>query len=102
MELSSTELSHISHIFRTHFTYEHTEHAEMAFSNGAIFRVTDTLCGGVVGSWRAILLGRNNQETIHGVIPNKNRLVYDYSTFPVIGHMFINVKGLSKENRLCR
>ena len=47
----------------------------MAFSNGAIFRVTDTLCGGVVGSWRAILLGRNNSETIHGVIPNKERLV---------------------------
>jgi len=35
--------------------------------------VTDTLFRGVVGSWLAIRMGRNNIETQKGIIPNKNR-----------------------------
>ncbi len=58
---------------RAHFNYEHTEHGEMSFRNGDVFHVMDTLCGGVVGSWSAIRVGRNNTQTQRGTIPNQNR-----------------------------
>ncbi|ELU09381.1 hypothetical protein CAPTEDRAFT_221876 [Capitella teleta] len=63
-----------SFYIRTHFNYQDTEHGEMKFRNGDIFHVTDTLCGGVVGSWQAIRVDHNNQDTARkGIIPNHNR-----------------------------
>ena len=62
-----------SYYVRTHFNYEQTEHNEMTFCNGDVFHVTDTLYGGVVGSWAATRIGRNNQATQKGIIPNMNR-----------------------------
>ncbi|WAR29516.1 ZO2-like protein, partial [Mya arenaria] len=35
--------------------------------------MSNTLFRGVVGSWLAVRMGRNNQETQKGIIPNKNR-----------------------------
>ena len=64
-----------SFYIRTHFNYEDTEHGEMSFCHGDVFHVKDTLFGGVVGSYHASRIGRNNQETQKGIIPNKNRLV---------------------------
>ena len=58
---------------RTHFAYEHTEHGEMSFRNGDIFHVTDTRYGGVVGSYFAAKVGRNNVDLPGGIIPNNNR-----------------------------
>ena len=58
---------------RVHFNYERPEHGEMKFSHGDVFHVTDTLNGGVVGSWQARKVGPNHQNTSRGIIPNKNR-----------------------------
>ena len=58
---------------RTHFAYEQTEHGEMSFRNGDVFHVSDTLYGGVVGSYFAVKMGVNNEETEKGIIPNTNR-----------------------------
>ena len=58
---------------KVHFNYDHTEHGETSFKNGEVFHVTDTLYGGVVGSWQAYKVGRNNNDTKKGIIPNKNR-----------------------------
>ena len=62
-----------SYYVRAHFNYEHTEHGEMSFRNGDVFHIIDTLCQGVVGSWQGVRIGRNNQETQRGIIPNMNR-----------------------------
>ena len=62
-----------SFFIKTHFNYDQTEHNEMGFKNGDIFHVSDTLYGGVVGSYYAARIGRNNQETQKGIIPNTNR-----------------------------
>ena len=48
----------------------------MKFKIGDVFHVRDTLHGGVVGSWRAILMDKNMQDSQAGVIPNKNGSVY--------------------------
>ncbi len=58
---------------RAHFNYEQTEHGETSFRHGDVFHVTDTLYGGVVGSWQAFRVGRNNNDTKKGIIPNQNR-----------------------------
>ena len=58
---------------KVHFNYDHTEHGETSFKNGEVLHVTDTLYGGVVGSWQAYKVGRNNNDTKKGIIPNKNR-----------------------------
>ncbi|KAJ8311679.1 hypothetical protein KUTeg_011034 [Tegillarca granosa] len=62
-----------SFYIRTHFSYEQKQQGELSFASGDIFRIKDTLFRGVVGSWLAIRIGRNNQETQKGIIPNKNR-----------------------------
>ncbi|XP_077993020.1 tight junction protein ZO-1-like isoform X2 [Glandiceps talaboti] len=58
---------------RSHFHYEKASKDELTFKNNDILRVRDTLFNGVVGSWQAIKLNRNNMEIEKGVIPNKNR-----------------------------
>ncbi|KAI1292645.1 Tight junction protein ZO-1 [Halotydeus destructor] len=58
---------------RTHFTYQSTNKGELGFNSGEIFRVVDTLYGGVVGSWKVHRLNRSNQEVQKGLIPNKSR-----------------------------
>lgn len=58
---------------KAHFNYNHTEHGEMSFKIGEVFHVVDTLYGGVVGSWQAFKVGRNNNDTKKGIVPNKNR-----------------------------
>ncbi|XP_052785868.1 tight junction protein ZO-1-like isoform X3 [Mya arenaria] len=62
-----------SFYIRTHFNYEQLEPGELSFVQGDIFHIKDTLFRGVVGSWLAVRMGRNNQETQKGIIPNKNR-----------------------------
>ena len=59
---------------RTHFNYSDVEHGEAAFRHGDLFRVTNTLHKGIVGSWEVVKLSpHNNKETKKGIIPNKNR-----------------------------
>uniref|UniRef100_A0ABM0LZP6 Tight junction protein ZO-1 n=2 Tax=Saccoglossus kowalevskii TaxID=10224 RepID=A0ABM0LZP6_SACKO len=58
---------------RAHFNYDKTTKEELSFKKGDIMRVRDTLYNGVVGSWQAVKLNRNNMEVEKGVIPNKNR-----------------------------
>ncbi|XP_070535799.1 tight junction protein ZO-1-like isoform X3 [Ptychodera flava] len=58
---------------RAHFTYDKATKDELIFKKGEIMRVRDTLFNGVVGSWQAMKLNRNNMEIEKGVIPNKNR-----------------------------
>lgn len=54
------------------------EHGEVAFKRGDIFLVTDTLYGGVVGSWQAMRIVRNSpHDAKKGIIPNLSR----YDTF---------------------
>ncbi|KAK3595448.1 hypothetical protein CHS0354_003441 [Potamilus streckersoni] len=62
-----------SFFIRTHFNYDQAEQGELSFVKGDIFHIKDTLFRGVVGSWLAVRVGRNNQETQKGIIPNKNR-----------------------------
>ncbi|XP_052215342.1 tight junction protein ZO-1-like isoform X1 [Dreissena polymorpha] len=62
-----------SFYIRTHFNHEQLEPGELSFVQGDIFHIKDTLFRGVVGSWLAVRMGRNNQETQKGIIPNKNR-----------------------------
>ena len=62
-----------SFYIRTHFNHEQQEAGELSFVQGDIFHIKDTLFRGVVGSWLAIRMGRNNQETQKGIIPNRNR-----------------------------
>ncbi|KAL3885385.1 hypothetical protein ACJMK2_025454 [Sinanodonta woodiana] len=62
-----------SFFIRTHFNYDQSEPGELSFVKGDIFHIKDTLFRGVVGSWLAVRVGRNNQETQKGIIPNKNR-----------------------------
>lgn len=58
---------------KTHFHCDNPLKGEMAFKSGDVFRVTDTLHNGVVGSWQVQKIGRNHQEMQKGVIPNKSR-----------------------------
>lgn len=58
---------------KTHFHCENPLKGEMSFKAGDVFRVTDTLYNGVVGSWQVQKIGRNHQEMQKGVIPNKSR-----------------------------
>ncbi|KAF2358834.1 Guanylate kinase/L-type calcium channel beta subunit [Trinorchestia longiramus] len=58
---------------KTHFHYDPEGTGELSFRSGDIFRVVDTLHGGVVGAWQVERMGRNNQETQRGTIPNKAR-----------------------------
>lgn len=60
---------------RTHFEYQAKDMGELSFTIGDIFHIKDTLFRGVVGSWLAMRIGRNNQETQKGFIPNRNRWV---------------------------
>lgn len=62
-----------SFYIRTHFNYEQTEKGELSFRTGDIFHIKDTLHNGVVGSWEAARVGRNNEETQVGIIPNQSR-----------------------------
>ena len=62
-----------SFYIRAHFDYEQTEHGEMNFRRGDVFHVSDTLFGGVVGSYFATKIGHNNVEVKQGIIPNNNR-----------------------------
>ncbi|XP_064644896.1 tight junction protein ZO-1-like isoform X2 [Lineus longissimus] len=62
-----------SFYIRTHFNYDHVEQGQMSFRVCDVFHVRDTLHNGVVGSWQAVRIGRNNAETQKGVIPNFNR-----------------------------
>ncbi|XP_013406126.2 tight junction protein ZO-1-like isoform X4 [Lingula anatina] len=62
-----------SFYIRVHFNNDSADSGQMSFRNGDVFHVVDTLQGGVVGAWVAVRMGRNNQETQKGIIPNKNR-----------------------------
>ncbi|RWS16821.1 tight junction protein ZO-1-like protein [Dinothrombium tinctorium] len=62
-----------SFFIKTHFSYNSSVKGELSFHSGEVFRVTDTLFNGVVGSWLVYRLGRNGQEIQKGVIPNKSR-----------------------------
>ncbi|XP_061190159.1 tight junction protein ZO-1-like isoform X3 [Saccostrea echinata] len=61
-----------SFYIRTHFEYQAKDVGELSFTIGDIFHIKDTLFRGVVGYWLAMRIGRNNQETQKGFIPNKN------------------------------
>ena len=61
------------YFYRTHFEHQAKEQGELSFTIGDIFHIKDTLFRGVVGSWLAVRIGRNHQETQKGIIPNKNR-----------------------------
>eukprot|EP00105_Crassostrea_gigas_P017858 XP_011435800.2 PREDICTED: tight junction protein ZO-1 isoform X2 [Crassostrea gigas] len=61
-----------SFFIRTHFEYQAKDMGELSFTIGDIFHIKDTLFRGVVGSWLAMRIGRNNQETQKGFIPNRN------------------------------
>nr|QRF78342.1 ZO1 [Phoronopsis harmeri] len=58
---------------RTHFNYTQTENGHLSFHTGDLFHVQDTLSGGVVGAWQVVKIGRHNDDTHRGVIPNKTR-----------------------------
>ncbi|XP_047738388.1 tight junction protein ZO-2 [Hyalella azteca] len=58
---------------KTHFHYDPEGTGELSFRSGDIFRVVDTLHCGVVGAWQVERIGRNNQETQRGTIPNRAR-----------------------------
>lgn len=58
---------------KTHFHCDTPTKGELAFKGGDVFRVTDTLHNGVVGSWQVLKIGRGHQEMQRGVIPNKSR-----------------------------
>jgi len=58
---------------KAHFNYDQPNKGEMNFRKGDIFHVVDTLHNGVVGSWQVYRIGRNNQEILKGIIPNKAR-----------------------------
>ena len=60
-----------SFYIRVHFNYETNNKGELSFHVGEVFRVTDTLHNGVVGSWLVYRLGRNYQEIQKGTIPNR-------------------------------
>ncbi|XP_043213913.1 tight junction protein ZO-1-like isoform X2 [Amphibalanus amphitrite] len=62
-----------SFYIRTHFNYEQSSKNELSFRKGDIFHVVDTLNLGVVGAWQVFRIGRNNEETQKGVIPNRAR-----------------------------
>ncbi|XP_037082457.1 tight junction protein ZO-1-like [Pollicipes pollicipes] len=62
-----------SFYIRTHFNYEQANKSELSFRKGDIFHVVDTLNMGVVGAWQVYRIGRNNEATQKGVIPNKSR-----------------------------
>nr|QRF78316.1 ZO1 [Euperipatoides kanangrensis] len=62
-----------SFYIRSHFNYEHPNKGEMTLRSGDIFLVKDTLHNGVVGAWQVVRIGRNNQETQKGTIPNMIR-----------------------------
>jgi hypothetical protein len=65
---------HLTLACRTHFNYTVPEHREMSFKRGDIFLITDTLFGGVVGSWQASRIVRTPpHELKKGVIPNLSR-----------------------------
>ncbi|XP_078328318.1 tight junction protein 1-like isoform X10 [Crassostrea virginica] len=61
-----------SFYIRTHFEHQGKDVAELSFTIGDIFHIKDTLFRGVVGSWLAMRIGRNNVETQKGFIPNRN------------------------------
>ncbi|XP_041355918.1 tight junction protein ZO-1-like isoform X2 [Gigantopelta aegis] len=62
-----------SFYIKTHFSMVGTEQGEHSFAVNDIFHVKDTLFRGVGGSWLAIKLSPNNQETKKGTIPNKHK-----------------------------
>ena len=85
----SGDLFHI----RTHFHYSETEHNEMSFKPMEVFRVTNTLHKGIVGSWEVVKLSpHNNKETKKGIIPNKNRFVQE--KLPVCFVLYVVSIGL--------
>ncbi|XP_071115833.1 tight junction protein ZO-1-like isoform X2 [Haliotis cracherodii] len=58
---------------RTHFQYDPQEAGDHGFAVGDIFHVKDTLFRRESESWLAVKLGKNNQESKKGTIPNKKR-----------------------------
>ncbi|XP_067654258.1 tight junction protein ZO-1-like isoform X2 [Haliotis asinina] len=58
---------------RTHFQYDPQEAGDHGFQIGDIFHVKDTLFRRESESWLAVKLGKNNQESKKGTIPNKKR-----------------------------
>uniref|UniRef100_A0A8C5GVV4 Tight junction protein ZO-2-like n=1 Tax=Gouania willdenowi TaxID=441366 RepID=A0A8C5GVV4_GOUWI len=62
-----------SFYIRTHFEYEKESPQSLPFSRGEIFKVTDTLYDGKLGSWLAIRTGKDNSLLEKGIIPAKSR-----------------------------
>ncbi|KAM3849431.1 tight junction protein 2-like [Diretmus argenteus] len=62
-----------SFFIRTHFEYEKESPQSLAFSQGEIFKVVDTLYDGKLGNWLAIRTGKDKQLLEKGIIPNKSR-----------------------------
>ncbi|XP_050399487.2 tight junction protein ZO-1 isoform X3 [Patella vulgata] len=62
-----------SFYIKTHFHYEGTANGEHSFVIGDLFHIKDTLFRGIGGSWLAIKLDKNFQETKKGTIPNTHK-----------------------------
>ncbi|ESO89732.1 hypothetical protein LOTGIDRAFT_234130 [Lottia gigantea] len=63
-----------SFYIKTHFHFEgDSESGEHSFNIGDLFHIKDTLFRGVGGSWLAIKLDKNFQETKKGTLPNTHK-----------------------------
>ncbi|KAM9385844.1 LOW QUALITY PROTEIN: tight junction protein ZO-3 [Pholidichthys leucotaenia] len=58
---------------RTHFDHEPEGPKGLGFMRGEVFKVVDTMHGGKMGSWLAILMGNDLREMQKGIIPNQAR-----------------------------
>lgn len=62
-----------SFYIRTHFDYQSEESHGLSFTRGEVFRVTDTMHRGKLGTWQAVRMGTNLYELDKGTIPNQTR-----------------------------
>ncbi|GAA6086725.1 tight junction protein ZO-3 isoform X1, partial [Tachysurus ichikawai] len=60
-----------SFYIRTHFDYQSEESHGLSFTRGEVFRVTDTMHRGKLGTWQAVRMGTNLYELDKGTIPNQ-------------------------------
>lgn len=80
-----------SFYIRTHFEYEKESPYGLSFNKGEVFRVVDTLYNGKLGSWLAIRIGKNHQEVERGIIPNKNRYIFEFLYTCVLLNLVANI-----------
>ncbi|KAM9762667.1 tight junction protein ZO-3 isoform 1-T1 [Menidia menidia] len=58
---------------RTHFDHEADAPIGLNFTRGEVFRVTDTMHRGKMGSWLAVRMGNDLHEMDKGTIPNQDK-----------------------------